>query len=115
MVLEGYTAGLGFSLLGGGRYDHLLATFGFNCPATGFAFGIERALLALTRQGLRRNVQEKNVYVAFEAGFLKEAIAKVEECRNSGRKAQLALLPQNKHEAQFSAERLGIKELIYIS
>lgn len=48
---EAYVAGLGASLAGGGRYDHMLARFGYACPATGFAFEVGRALLALESQG----------------------------------------------------------------
>jgi ATP phosphoribosyltransferase regulatory subunit len=46
IVFEGYVPGLGFPVCGGGRYDGLLEQFGFPCPATGFAIGIERLLLA---------------------------------------------------------------------
>lgn len=49
-VFEGYAPGLGFPILGGGRYDNLLSKFGFDCPATGFAIGLERFLLALKKQ-----------------------------------------------------------------
>ncbi|MGL5512649.1 MAG: ATP phosphoribosyltransferase regulatory subunit, partial [Sporomusa sp.] len=52
MVFEAYTPGLGFPLCGGGRYDNMLASFGVANPATGFALGIERVLLALERQGI---------------------------------------------------------------
>ena len=64
MVFEAYTPGLGFPLAGGGRYDHLLSDFGSACPATGFAIGIERILLALTRQGLEKPDQPKDIYLA---------------------------------------------------
>jgi ATP phosphoribosyltransferase regulatory subunit len=42
MIFEGYSPRLGYSLLGGGRYDRLLDQFGAVCPATGFAAGMER-------------------------------------------------------------------------
>lgn len=45
VVFEGYSAGLGYDLLGGGRYDRLLGQFGFDCPATGFAIGMDRLAL----------------------------------------------------------------------
>jgi ATP phosphoribosyltransferase regulatory subunit len=48
---EAYVAGLGAALCGGGRYDQMLARFGYECPATGFAFEIGRALLAIESQG----------------------------------------------------------------
>lgn len=47
---EGYVSGLGAALCGGGRYDQMLGSFGYECPATGFAFDIGRALLAMEAQ-----------------------------------------------------------------
>jgi len=49
---EGYVDGFGAELVGGGRYDQMLARFGTPCPATGFAFDVNRLLLALAAQGL---------------------------------------------------------------
>src|SRR5437867_7727430 len=49
---EAYVSGLGASLVGGGRYDQLLGRFGYDCPATGFAFDVGRALLAMETQGI---------------------------------------------------------------
>ncbi|MFQ5520887.1 MAG: ATP phosphoribosyltransferase regulatory subunit, partial [Candidatus Methylomirabilia bacterium] len=49
---EGYVAGLGTDVCGGGRYDQMLARFGFDCPATGFAFDVGRILLAMEAQGV---------------------------------------------------------------
>lgn len=49
-VFEGYIDDLGFSLCGGGRYDHLLPRFGFDTPAVGWMIGVERILLALERR-----------------------------------------------------------------
>ncbi|MBI4242023.1 MAG: ATP phosphoribosyltransferase regulatory subunit [Candidatus Rokubacteria bacterium] len=48
---EGYVEGLGADICGGGRYDHMLARFGFDCPATGFAFDVGRLLLVMEAQG----------------------------------------------------------------
>jgi ATP phosphoribosyltransferase regulatory subunit len=48
---EAYVSGLGAPLAGGGRYDHMLARFGYDCPATGFAFEVGRVLLAMESQG----------------------------------------------------------------
>ena len=51
MLFEGYAAGMGYSLIGGGRYDNMMQRFGKPCPATGFALGIDRMALTLERQG----------------------------------------------------------------
>jgi ATP phosphoribosyltransferase regulatory subunit len=48
---EAYVSGLGAPLVGGGRYDQMLARFGYDCPATGFAVEVGRALLAMDSQG----------------------------------------------------------------
>ncbi len=49
---EGYVAGLGADICGGGRYDQMLGRFGYDCPATGFAFDVGRVLLAMEAQGV---------------------------------------------------------------
>jgi ATP phosphoribosyltransferase regulatory subunit len=55
IAFHGYASGLGFPVCGGGRYDDLVASFGSDMPAVGFALGIERAMLvtkARARAGL---------------------------------------------------------------
>ena len=49
---EAYVAGFGAALAGGGRYDHMLARFGFDCPAVGFAFDVGRLLSVMEAQGV---------------------------------------------------------------
>jgi ATP phosphoribosyltransferase regulatory subunit len=44
VVFEAHAAGAGQPLLGGGRYDGLLARFGHPAPATGFALGVDRVV-----------------------------------------------------------------------
>lgn len=46
-VYEVYARGMGFSVASGGRYDGLLARFGENAPATGFAISLERLISVL--------------------------------------------------------------------
>jgi ATP phosphoribosyltransferase regulatory subunit len=61
--LEGYAAGFGAEVCGGGRYDHLLERFGAPCPATGFAFDVNRLLLALEAQGVELAVRGPEVFL----------------------------------------------------
>lgn len=63
IAFEGYVAGLGAELCGGGRYDHLLGRFGPPCPATGFAFDVDRLLLALEAQGVEVPVRGPEVFI----------------------------------------------------
>ncbi len=52
IVFECFVRGIGFAILSGGRYDNLLAHFGRDLPACGFAIGGERVLAALEQQGI---------------------------------------------------------------
>ena len=54
-VFEVYDAALGAPLGGGGRYDDLIARFGRDLPAAGWALNVERLHLALVgeRRGER--------------------------------------------------------------
>lgn len=114
MVFEGYTPGLGFPLCGGGRYDNMVASFGIDCPATGFALGIERVLLALERQGIAQPDVAKDVYIAWTQAALAEAIAAAGRLRREGKSVELALKAMPAEAAE--AERLakGFRELLYL-
>ena len=52
LYFETYVPGYGASIARGGRYDHMLARFGYDCPAVGFAFDIGRALGVMSAQGV---------------------------------------------------------------
>ncbi|MTD43338.1 ATP phosphoribosyltransferase regulatory subunit [Conexibacter sp. W3-3-2] len=49
-VFEVYAPGVGMPLGGGGRYDDLLARFGADAPAVGFALGVDKVHLALVAE-----------------------------------------------------------------
>lgn len=114
MVFEGYTPGLGFPLCGGGRYDTMLASLGVANPATGFALGIERVLLALERQGIAVSIRGKDVYIAWTEGKLAEAIEVAKACRKKGRRAELAIAAEPRAAAETMVREQGYEELIYI-
>ncbi|MFQ5881803.1 MAG: ATP phosphoribosyltransferase regulatory subunit [Candidatus Methylomirabilales bacterium] len=52
VVFQVFTESLGYPIGGGGRYDNLIGQFGYPCPATGFAFELEKILAALEAQGI---------------------------------------------------------------
>lgn len=51
LVIEAYAPGSGTALGSGGRYDTMLASYGRDLPAAGFAFSLERVMQALAEQG----------------------------------------------------------------
>lgn len=51
-IFKCYTHGIGFPICAGGRYDHLMGTFGMDLGAVGVAFGVNRILSVLERNGI---------------------------------------------------------------
>ncbi len=114
MVFEAYTPGLGFPLCGGGRYDNMLSDFGTACPATGFALGIERIMLALERQGLAVVNTKKDIYVAWQEGKVLDAIVQAKKLRDEGNSVELALWGQTEKTAEEYQVSKGYHKLVYI-
>lgn len=114
MVFEAYMPGLGFPLCGGGRYDRMLADFGADCPATGFALGVERILLAVEQAGLSRAALKKEVYVAYAPGREAAAIRAAQEERRAGRVTELSPAPQEEQAAKESQKSKGYAALRYL-
>jgi len=102
LVFEGYVPGLGFPVLGGGRYDGLLAEFGYPCPATGFALGIERVLAA--RNGEMLPEEGPQAYLV--AGKdLAATLIKAKELRRAGARVELGYSMSFKEAQKEAAER----------
>ena len=113
MVFEGYSIGLGFPLCGGGRYDHLLTEYGHPMPATGFALGVERILLALSRQGVQIRPSSKDVYIGYTDACIDKAIRRATELRRAGKVVELGMKEQSRTCAEQSCAARGYELLEY--
>ncbi len=109
LTFQGFIPNLGFPLLGGGRYDHLVEKFGVADVATGFSLNISLLLDVLSPKELDRN----DIFVAYKAPYRKDAIHTAEEFRRQGYRVELDLRGCNKEEAQAYCRRSGIRELFY--
>lgn len=81
VVFEGYAADLGSPLLGGGRYDHLLAQFGRPAPATGFAIKMDRLLQVTPAM---KGEPSTRVLLCYTADRRREALAEAQLLREDG-------------------------------
>lgn len=115
MVFEAYSPGVGYSLAGGGRYDKMLKDFGAQCPATGFALGIERILDARKFQGVADDSTAKDFYLSYAKGRENLAIKKAAELRAAKKVVEVSLTPQNKIDAEKSCAAKKCMELIYLT
>lgn len=97
IIFEGYSPKVGAPILGGGRYDDLLSHYGAPAPATGFAIGLERLMLALGETEHDSDVLDYLVICQDWAAGIKKA----QELRRSGFRVRTAFskeeaLPQAK-------------------
>lgn len=114
MLFEGYAAGMGYSLIGGGRYDNMMQRFGKPCPATGFALGIDRIALTLERQGKKITGRPETVFVAYGEGKAAEGIRLAGALRGEGKRTKLASRPMIKAEAMQAVKENHCNELRYV-
>lgn len=106
VVFEGYAAGLGFPLCEGGRYDGLLANFGLEAPATGFAVNLERLVSII-------GIPPYHGAEVFVAGSEMQAvIEKAKELRAQGMRVELGLNVMSEAQARDYAAAKGIDKVI---
>jgi ATP phosphoribosyltransferase regulatory subunit len=89
IVFRGYTLGVGFQILSGGRYDNLVSKFGKDCPATGFSMGVNLVMMALERQSRVEKTQAGGCLVTYEKGARRAADAYCEGLIERGEIAEL--------------------------
>lgn len=112
LLLEGYTPELGFTLCTGGRYDSLLGKFGRSAPATGFAFGVERAMLALARQGWKEERSRPTLFLYGPRERAEEVFSLAAEVRSRGITAEVDVNGLSRQEALAFAKRRGIRRVL---
>ena len=93
IIFYGYTFGTGEPIVKGGRYDSLLASFGKDAPAIGFAIVVDQLLAAIQRQKITLTAPDYNVLLVFEEKRIAEAVKKAEELRGQG--FHVAMIPMN--------------------
>lgn len=87
IVFEAYGTGTGYPLLGGGRYDGLLARFGAAHAATGFALEVDRVLEAAPGDG----PTPPDLLLAADGSDRAQAVALAQELRGLGHRVTVRL------------------------
>ncbi len=100
IIFKGMTYGMGFPILGGGRYDNLCSEFGKPMAATGFSMGVDMALAALYRN--KKDICE-DFYPDTVVCFTKPG-------RGDGARAAKALRNQNL-KVELMPDTNGIEEI----
>lgn len=110
VVFEGYSSRLGYPLLGGGRYDNLIGNFGYKCPATGFALGMERVMAALPSQEVYTQIDYLLIGDTYSKLFWK-----AKELREKGYKVEIDLFGMEEKEANEYAKAKNISQVINLA
>lgn len=114
MVFEGYTQDLGFTICGGGRYDNLLEQFGAASPATGFAVGIDRLLIALENQEVELPIEEERIFLLYEENRKETAINLAKDLRADDKKVALEIIDRDFASSIDYAFESGWSQVIYL-
>jgi ATP phosphoribosyltransferase regulatory subunit len=89
IIFRGFTHGVGFPVLTGGRYDRLVEEFGAQCPATGFSLGVNMVMTALQRQKIAVEKPVIDSVVCYQEKGRKTAFGLCAELRRQGLTVEL--------------------------
>lgn len=89
IIFRAYTYGTGDSVLGGGRYNNLVAQFGKDAPAIGMAINVDQLMAALTRQRKWEVQTYQGTLIYYNQEARQKAVEMALEIRSEGRVAVL--------------------------
>lgn len=113
VIFKGFTKDLGVVLLSGGRYDGLLKDFDMDCPATGFAFIVNKITKALKIQKNLKVQKKKHLLLLAEEGRGRRTAAVAKDLRQQGYIVEISLL-KDKEDLLTYIERRKIDEILKI-
>jgi ATP phosphoribosyltransferase regulatory subunit len=113
IIFKGYTSGMGFSILDGGRYDGLLGRFGAGHPSVGFIIKAHNLTGALEKQSGRARLPEADVLVAWNEAGRSAALAEAAKMRREGLSVTCSLIGSGASENIKFAGARGIKKVCF--
>ncbi len=93
IIFRGFTYGVGFPILSGGRYDSLTSNFGKDCPATGFSIGINMLMAALGKTELSVEKPGVDSLICYEKRNRRCAIEIAETLRKQDMNIETMMIP----------------------
>ena len=113
VVMKGYLQGYGDAVLSGGRYNKLLAEFGYDVPATGFAVNVD-AVAKVMKQAHTYSAPVPDVIVYGADGFVMEAIKYANELRGKGLVVENSVFDSYDETKAYAAKK-GIARTVHIA
>jgi ATP phosphoribosyltransferase regulatory subunit len=115
LIFKGYTYGIGFPVLNGGRYDMLLDDFGVSMPAVGFSVSVNMLVMAVSRQDPDRKKGGADTCVSYEKESAGTAYRVASVLRGQGLCVECDLSPVDFCSAREYSVRRRIPGLVYIN
>ena len=115
LVFRGFTYGVGFPILSGGRYDQLVSKFGKEYAATGFSMGINMVLMALERQKKLSEPQNEGCIITYDQAARKLAAELCKELIDKGIQAELDIQRKGFDETKKYALSKGLSRIVNVS
>ncbi|MDE6598910.1 MAG: ATP phosphoribosyltransferase regulatory subunit [Oscillospiraceae bacterium] len=112
VVMKGYLQGYGDAVLSGGRYNKLLAEFGYDVPATGFAVNVD-AVAKVMKQSHTYSAPVPDVIVYGADGFVMEAIKYANDLRGKGLVVENSVFDSYDETKAYAAKK-GIVKTVHI-
>jgi len=114
IIFRGFTYGVGFPILSGGRYDNLVEKFGKVSSATGFSLGINMIMMALERQKIETEKPSIDSLICYKEEGRKTAFEVCEALRNQGLVIEIDVTGNGIDELKQYARMKGIGGIINI-
>lgn len=114
IIFRGFTYGIGFPILSGGRYDNLVEKFGKKSPATGFSLGINMIMTALDRQKIESDKLTVHSLICYKREGRKTAFKICDELRSQGLKVEMDITGHEIDEVKNYAQHKGIGGIFYV-
>lgn len=116
IIFKAYTYGTGEAIVKGGRYDNLMAQFGKEAPAIGFAVVVDQLMTAVGKQENDEETKMENYMVLYESICREKAIEFARKSRLEGKKIQLIHKDANftLEDYKKHGEQLGVKRILYM-
>ncbi|MCJ7721181.1 histidine--tRNA ligase [Candidatus Bathyarchaeota archaeon] len=117
MIFESYVPGIDIALGGGGRYDKLIELFGGEpISAVGVAQGIDRIVLALTKQNVAQETANENsvAVISVKDDCMAKALELSATLRNLGLHVEVAVMGRSISRALADANRRGVAYAVIV-
>lgn len=117
VIFEAYVPELDIAICGGGRYDKLIEFFGgSSTPAVGVAFGVDRVMLAMDRQGVSPPSvrRDRALVIPLSGELLAEAVRVAGMLRENGIPSEVEVMGRSLSRALSDGSRRGITYAVII-